>query len=66
MHSHPNAPLTKRGRLRLLIQYLEGGRSLSEQAGENGISLRSAYRWLARYRAGSVDSLVDQRSVRRT
>ncbi|MFN9871976.1 MAG: helix-turn-helix domain-containing protein, partial [Cyanobacteriota bacterium] len=66
MHSHPNARLTQRGRLRLVIQYLEEGRSLSELAAENGISLRCAYRWLARYRAGGVASLADRRSVRRT
>ena len=29
-----------------------GSRSLSEPAVENGISLRYAYRWLARYRSG--------------
>ena len=48
MHSHPNARLTQRGRLRLVIQHLEHGRSLAELAAENGISLRCAYRWLAR------------------
>jgi len=66
MHSHPNARLTQRGRLRLVIQHLEEGRSLSELAAENGISLRCAYRWLARYRSGGVASLADRRSVRRT
>lgn len=49
MHSHPNARLTQKGRLRLVTQHLEHGRSLSELAVENGISLRCAYRWLARY-----------------
>jgi hypothetical protein len=52
MHSHPHARLTQRGRLQLLIQNLEEGRSLSELAAENEISLRCAYSWLARYRAG--------------
>jgi len=49
MHSHPTARLTQRGRLRLVIQNLEEGRSLSELAAENRISLRCAYRWLACY-----------------
>ncbi len=31
-----------------------------------GISLRSAYKWLARYRSGGAKALVDRRSVRRT
>nr|WP_254970593.1 leucine zipper domain-containing protein [Cyanobium sp. Candia 9D4] len=43
MHSHPNARLTQRGRLRLVIQHLEHGRRLAELAAENGISLRCAY-----------------------
>lgn len=66
MHSHPNALLTQKGRLRLVTQHLEHGRSLSELAAENGISLRCAYRWLARYRSGGPASLADPRSVRRT
>ena len=66
MHGHPNARLAQRGRLRLVIQHLEEGRSLSELAAENGISLRCAYRGLARYRSGGVPSLADRRSVRRT
>ena len=68
MHSHPNARLTQKGRLRLVTQHLEYGRSLAELAVENGngISLRCAYRWLARYRSGGPTSLADRRSVRRT
>lgn len=42
MHSHPNARLTQRERLRLVIQHLREGRSLSELSAENGISLRCA------------------------
>jgi len=47
MRSHPNARLTQRGRLRLVIQQVENGRRLAELAAENGIILRCAYRWLA-------------------
>ena len=39
---------------------------LSVLAAEAGIGLRTAYKWLARYRAGGVAALVDRRSVRRT
>ena len=49
-----------------MIQHLEQGRSLSELAAEDGISLRCTYRWLARYRSGGVASLADRGSVRRT
>ena len=67
MHSHPNARLTQKVRLRLVTQHLEYGRSLAELAVENGngISLRCAYRWLARYRSGGPAALADRRSVRR-
>ena len=36
MRGHPKARLTKRGRLRLVTQHFEHGRSLSELATENG------------------------------
>jgi len=73
MHSHPNACLTQRGRLRLVIQHLEYGRSLAELAAESGYcwaeacgySMRCTYRWLARYRSGGPASLAERRSVRR-
>jgi len=66
MHSHPNARLTQKARLRLVTQHVVHGRSLRELAAENGISLRCAYRWLARYRSGGPASLADRRSVRRS
>ena len=66
MYSHPNAGLTHKGRLRLVTQHLNHYRSLAELSTENGISLRCAYRWLARYRLGGVASLADRRGARRT
>ena len=66
MHTHANARLTQRGRLRLVSQHLNHHRSLAELAAEAGISLRCAYKWLARYRSGGAAALVDRRSVRRT
>jgi hypothetical protein len=66
MHSHLNARVTQKGRLRLLTHHLEYGRSLAELAVENGISLRCAYRWLARYRSSGPTSLAYRRSLRRT
>ena len=44
MHSHPNARLTQKGRLRLVTQHMKHGRSLAELAAENGISRRRPYR----------------------
>ena len=66
MHSHPNARLTQKSRLRLVNQHLQDRRPLAELAAEAGISLRCAYKWLARYRSGGAPSLADRRSVRRT
>jgi len=58
MHSHTNARLTKKGRLRLVTQHLVHGRSLKKPAAENGISLRCTHRWLARYRSCGPSSLA--------
>jgi len=49
-----------------MIHLLEEGRSISELAAENGISLRCSYRWLARHHSGGVAYLADRRSVCRT
>ena len=58
MHTHANARLTQRGRLRLVSQHLNHHRPLAELAAEAGISLRCAYKWLARYRSGGANALV--------
>jgi hypothetical protein len=50
MHTHPNARLTPLGRERLLRRHIHERRPLSVLAAEVGISLRTAYKWLARYR----------------
>ena len=61
MHSHPNARLTQKSRLRLVNQHLQDRRPLAELAAEAGISLRCAYKWLARYRSG--EHCVDPRHL---
>ncbi len=63
---HPNARLTQNSRLRLVNQHLQDRRPLAELAAEAGISLRCAYKWLARFRSGGAASLTARRSVRRT
>jgi len=65
MHTHANARLTQKGRLRLIFGHLNDHRPLAELAAEAGISLRCAYKWLARYRSGGPAALADRRSVRR-
>ena len=64
MPSHPNARLTQKGRLRPINQHLLHHRPLAELAAEAGISLRCAYKWLARYRSGGVAALMNRHSVR--
>jgi len=49
MHSHPNARLTQRGRLRLVNQLLEHGHGHAKLADEKDISPPCASRWLCRY-----------------
>ena len=66
MHSHPNARLTQRGRERLVRRHLDDGVPLKVLAAQAGISLRSAFKWLARFRAGGPAALADRRSVRRS
>ncbi len=66
MRTHVNARLSQEGRLRLVSQYLNNHRPLAELAAEAAISLRCAYKWLARYRLGGQASLAGRRSVRRT
>jgi transposase InsO family protein len=66
MHSHPNARLTPLGRERLIRRHLDEGVPLKDLAAQAEISLRSAYKWLARFRDGGVAALADRRSVRRT
>jgi transposase len=66
LQTHPNARLTALGRELLVRRHIDEGIPLHELASQAGISLRSAYKWLARYRAGGTVALVDRRSVRRT
>ena len=66
MHSHPMARLTPLSRERLIRRHLIDHLPLKALAAEAGISLRTAYKWLARFRSGGPTSLADRRSVRRT
>ncbi len=66
MHTHPNARLTALGRERLVRRHIDEHVPLAELTCHAGISLRTAYKWLARFRSGGVAALVDRRSVRRT
>jgi transposase len=66
MHSHPLARLTPISRERLIRQHLDEGVPLKALAARAGVSLRSVYKWLARFPDAVVAALADPRSVRRT
>ena len=65
MHTHPNARLTLLGRERLQRRHIHGD-NLAFLAAESGVSLRSAYKWLARFLSGGPATLVDRSSFPRT
>ena len=63
MKLHANAKLSPNGR-RLLIDRLEtGGWNIDEAASAAGISVRTARKWLARWRAEGELGLVDRSSA---
>ncbi len=66
MHSHPLARLTPISWERLIRRHIVLGIPLLDLAVQAGISLRTAYKWLARFRQGGSGAMADRRSVRRS
>jgi transposase len=66
MYSHPLARLTPISRERLIQRHIDQGIPLLDLAVQAGISLHTAYKWLARVLQGDSAALADRRSVRRT
>lgn len=64
MQLHANAKLCPSSRVLLVRRVLEGGWSISQVAAAQGVSERTAYRWLARWRAGDR-VLLDRSSAPR-
>ena len=63
MNVHKNARTTSRGRLLLIQRIRNQGWRVAEAASAAGVSERTAYKWLARYRAGGEPALADRRST---
>lgn len=63
MHSHSMARLTPISWERLTRRHLDEAVPLKALAAQAGFSLRSAYKWLARFRDGGAAALADRRSV---
>jgi len=62
MNSHKNARLTPKGRALLVRRVLEEGLRPAEAAQAAGVSVRTTYKWLARYRQEGEAGLQDRSS----
>ena len=62
MNLHHNARLTPRGRALLVRRITDDGLRPEEAAQASGVSVRTAYKWLARYRAEGLAGLYDRSS----
>ena len=63
MNVHKNARLTARGRYLMVERVVEEGWTVASAAEAGGVSERTAYRWLRRYRAGGKAALEDRSSA---
>jgi transposase InsO family protein len=63
MNTHKNARLTAHGRGLMVKRIIEEGWPVAEAAVAAGVSERTGYKWLARYRAGGEPMLVDRSSA---
>jgi transposase InsO family protein len=63
MNVHENARMTVHGRLLLVLRVREQGWRVKDAALAVGVSERSAYKWLARQRAGGERALHDRSSA---
>ncbi len=63
MNIHHNARLTFRGRELLVKRIVEQGLCVEEAAQASGVSVRTAYKWLRRYRQAAQASGVSVRTA---
>ena len=62
MNPHSNAKLTPKSRAEMVRRIVELGQPVAQVAAGFGISVRSAYKWLARFRASGVAGLANRSS----
>lgn len=62
MNTHKNARLTVSGRVLLVQRIIQGGLRPIEAAQAQGVSVRTAYKWLNRYRTEGEEGLLDRSS----
>jgi transposase len=63
MNLHKHARLTPRGRALLVKRVLEHGLRVEEAAHAAGVSVRTAYKWLARFHEEGAAGLLDRSSL---
>jgi len=63
MNTHKNARMTVHGRALLVERVTIEGWRVADAAAAAGVSERTAYKWLARHRAGGKPALHDRRST---
>ncbi len=62
MNSHKNARLGLAGRVCLVARVVEAGEPVAGVAATMGVSRRTVYKWVARYRGGGLAALPDRSS----
>ena len=62
MNLHKHARLSPRGRALLVRRVVDEGLRVEEAAHAAGVSLRTAYKWLQRFREEGAEGLVDRSS----
>jgi transposase InsO family protein len=63
MNAHKNARLTVHGRLLLVRRVTQQGWRVAKAAAAAGIAIRTAYKWLARFRAGGAAALNNRKAA---
>ena len=63
MNIHKHARMTVRGRVLLVRRIVMEGWQVAVAAAAFGVSVRTAYKWLSRFRAGGEAALVDRSSA---
>ena len=63
MNVHKNARMTPFGRLQLVRRVRHEGWTVAQAASASPVSVRTAYKWLARHRAGGEPALCDRSSA---
>ena len=63
MNVHKNARMTVHGRLLLVARVRDRGWRVEDAALAAGVAVRTAYKWLARWRAGGARALHDRSSA---